>query len=282
MKRAYFQAEVQQWMGMVPMVVLLVLCSLGCMACPEPACETYIPQVATNGPARTTAITPSVCVDGQVRQVQVNLLFIQIDKDKTPASVLLRPEAGAIIALWTNGSGQLVSAPSVITRSGCEATVKGVSEIIYPTSFDLLTTGTNMAPELGEHCEMPQDFATREVGAILNVLPEVSASGDVVSLILKPSLVEPPTWKDYGYEQSVGRKTFRRPMEQPVFHVYTCETSLSVQNGQSAVALGGVSTRDGKAWIFGIVSARTLEVADGNVASALSVPKAVEGAAQHR
>jgi len=114
----------------------------------------------------------------------------------------------------------------------------GVSEVIYPTDFDVQSKGeTNRVIELAEQGITPQDFATREVGVIMNVLPEISPSGDSINLTLKPASVEPPIWKDYGYDQQVGRKPVHRPMEQPIFHVYTCETQLSVENGKPTLAL---------------------------------------------
>jgi general secretion pathway protein D len=114
----------------------------------------------------------------------------------------------------------------------------------------------------------PSDFETREVGVILQVLPEVSADGQMINLMMNPQVVAPPEWKNYGskvpqYTQEtsidlLGRETTRtvlltdangnpvyleQPMEQPIFRVRSVSTSISIYNG-ATVVMGGMITEE--------------------------------------
>ena len=169
----------------------------------------------------------------------------------------------------------LLSAPKVVTKSGQEAIMKVVTEYIYPTEFEvqISETGTSSGSSgtsgsSGEPLAMvePQNFEMREVGIILQVVPEVSAEGQMINLMLNPQVVSEPVWKNYGTK--VPRRTIRPataaelllnptmtaiteteymelPMEQPFFHVRSVQTQLSVYNG-ATVVMGGLITEDRK------------------------------------
>ena len=91
----------------------------------------------------------------------------------TFSSVLTNPELGVVIqALSQHGGTDLLSAPRVTTRSGVNAQIQVVREIIYPTEFDLTQPtvdgdgNVTMAPVV-----TPGGFEPRETGVILNVPP---------------------------------------------------------------------------------------------------------------
>jgi len=168
----------------------------------------------------------------------------------------------------------LLSAPKVVTKSGQEAIMKVVTEYIYPTEFEVqisemsssggsLTSGGSSEPLAMIE---PQNFEMREVGVILQVVPEVSAEGQMINLMLNPQVVSEPVWKNYGTQ--VPKTTYRAPtaaekllnpalttvpettymslpMEQPFFHVRSVQTQLSVYNG-ATVVMGGLITEDRK------------------------------------
>jgi general secretion pathway protein D len=176
-------------------------------------------------------------------------------------------------ALSQKTSTDVLSAPKVVTKSGQEAIMKVVTEYIYPTSFDVVATpgvaaaaGGAAAP--GSTTVSPADFETRDVGVILQVLPEVSADGQMINLMMNPQVVAPPEWKNYGskvpqYTQEtsvdlLGRETTRtvlltdangnpiyleQPMEQPIFRVRSVSTSISIYNG-ATVVMGGMITEE--------------------------------------
>jgi len=142
----------------------------------------------------------------------------------------------------------LLSAPKVVTKSGQEAVMKVVTEYIYPTTFtvqllDTVTTsgtGSTGVPTGG--IVTPGGFETREVGVILQVVPEVSAEGQMINLTMNPQVVSPPTWFNYGSTiplASGGTETLWMP--QPFFSVRSVSTSLSIYNG-STVVMGGMIT----------------------------------------
>ena len=205
-------------------------------------------------------------------QVQVTAQFIQLDSTN-----VIQASAGAkvddILMKCTNGHGRLLAAPTVTTRSGSETTIKSVTEVIYPTEFQCggdgytsETDNTNDVDDAGEpEVEnalgvVPASFATRETGVILTILPEAFRSNDEVALTLKSSLVDPPTWKDYGHDMPMGMgESSYVPMEQPFFHVYACESQMTVRDGGSVLAFGGIPSSDGKGFIYCVITVRLVD-----------------------
>ena len=173
----------------------------------------------------------------------------------------------------------LLSAPKVVTKSGQEAVMKVVTEYIYPTEFEVqeVNTGSGGNSSSGStsvpvpFMVEPQNFEMREVGVILQVVPEVSAEGQMINLMLNPQVVSEPVWKNYGtkipYTRAASSWSIsgmtadaiallgldkepeteytELPMEQPFFHVRSVNTQLSVYNG-ATVVMGGLITEDRK------------------------------------
>ena len=103
----------------------------------------------------------------------------------------------------------LLSAPKVLTGPGKEATMKVVTEYIYPTEYDVQLTASGggssggSTGSSGGSSEIlavvePENFTMREVGVILQVTPELSQGGQLINLHLHPQVVSDPTWKNYG------------------------------------------------------------------------------------
>lgn len=159
------------------------------------------------------------------------------------ASVLTNPELQMVLhMLERQGNTDLLSAPKVTTQSGAEATIKVVTEYIYPTDFNVTPiTGTDSfgnSVVVGGVVE-PSGFQTREVGVILQVLPEVSAEG-LINLTMSPEVVSEPIWRNYGsvYTAPDGSQQ-QLTMEQPFFHTRTVSTSISIYNN-ATVVMGGM------------------------------------------
>jgi general secretion pathway protein D len=170
------------------------------------------------------------------------------------SSVLTNPELTMILhLLQQNGNADLLSAPKVTTRSGAEASIRVVTEYIYPTSFEVNggqignnTTGAggNNANIVQETTVTPQDFATREVGVLLTVLPEVSPDGNMINLTMQPQVVTEPTWYQYGSTvRRADGSEMALNMPQPFFHVRSLNTSISIYDG-ATVVMGGLITED--------------------------------------
>jgi general secretion pathway protein D len=166
------------------------------------------------------------------------------------AGVLTNPDITMILhALEQNGNADLLSAPKVTTQSGNEATIKVVIEYIYPSSFEIQGGqigqnggGNNAANIVQETTVTPQDFTTREVGVILNVMPEVSPDGNMINLTMKPQVVTEPIWYQYGstVRRADGSESTLN-MPQPFFQVRSVETKISIYDG-ATVVMGGLIT----------------------------------------
>jgi general secretion pathway protein D len=88
----------------------------------------------------------------------------------------------------------------------------------------------------------PGGFEMREVGVILQVVPEVSADGQMIDLMLNPQIISEPSWRDYGFDyQLPDTEPIHVRMEQPFFQVRSISTSISIYNG-ATVVMGGMIT----------------------------------------
>ena len=160
-------------------------------------------------------------------------------------SVLTNPEVSMILHMLSQkGNNDLLSAPKVVTQSGAEATIKVVTEYIYPTDFSVEpVTGTDENGNsivIGGLVE-PSSFETREVGVILTVIPEVSPEGQMITLAMSPEVVSEPTWENYGSEFTSGDSSVVLNMRQPFFHTRRVNTTISIYNG-ATVMMGGMIT----------------------------------------
>jgi general secretion pathway protein D len=171
------------------------------------------------------------------------------------SSVLTNPELTVVLhALQQSGHTDLLSAPKITTQSGQEATLKVVTEYIYPTEFETsgISSGNNnnvgnndTASTIGA-VVTPSAFETREVGVILSVLPEVTPEGSMINLTMSPVVVSEPTWKNYGssytsYDPNGNPIIQELNMEQPFFHKRELTTSMLIYNG-ATVVMGGMIT----------------------------------------
>ena len=186
------------------------------------------------------------------------------DNLATFTSILTNPELSVVLHMLSNRQNtDLLSAPKVVSQAGSKATIKVVTEYIYPTEYDVEMlesssgnndNGNNATTYSGAVVE-PQSFQMREVGVILEVTPEVTPDGSMINLTLAPSVVSEPTWKNYGSTYPVstatgtdllGNQTYQTeyvqlPMEQPFFPVRSVATSVQIYNG-ATVVMGGMIT----------------------------------------
>ena len=134
-----------------------------------------------------------------------------------------------------------------MTKNSQEAIIKVVTEYIYPTEYDITENSQNStdSDNVQENIPMvePGGFEMREVGVILQVVPEVSADGQMIDLMLNPQIISEPTWRDYGFDYYSSRSTepVHVRMEQPLFQVRSVSTSISIYNG-ATVVMGGMIT----------------------------------------
>ena len=162
------------------------------------------------------------------------------------ASVLTNPELSFVLHMLSQKANtDLLSAPKVVTKNSQEAIIKVVTEFIYPTEYDITennqNSGDNTVQNVVPMVE-PGGFEMREVGVILQVVPEVSADGQMIDLMLNPQIISEPTWRDYGFDyQLPDTEPIHVRMEQPFFQVRSISTSISIYNG-ATVVMGGMIT----------------------------------------
>ena len=177
-----------------------------------------------------------------------------MDNIATFTSILSNPEFSVVLHALSNRSNtDMLSAPKVTARTGTTATIKTVTEYVYPTEYEVKwpeesgdsntvilqdgSSGSMMLPAVE-----PQEFNMREVGVILQVTPNVSSDGTRISLELQPTVVSDPSWKDYGYTYPIDYRSgegFHLTMEQPFFPVRSLATSVDIYNG-CTVVMGGM------------------------------------------
>ncbi len=192
----------------------------------------------------TAAIEPvSAATRGVGQTVLGNILSI--------STVLTNPEVQMIVhALSQRGGIDLLSAPRVTTRSGVNAQIQVVKEIIYPTEFEVTqptiqSEGNLVTPPT----VTPGGFETRETGVILNVTPTVGPDGYTIDLTLAPEVSELVGWIQYGSEVTLpmgdqgSDRTFVFNIPQPVFSSRNVTTSIVIWDGQTVV-MGGLIRED--------------------------------------
>lgn len=194
-------------------------------------------------------------------EIEIQLEFVSFDLTNIERLASSSISAKELTRLWTNGHGQLLASPRVITQPGVQATVKGVTECIYPTEYRAYHNASTNEPcthsETNSVLSEPGDYETREVGAILTVLPEVSPEGQIINLTLTPELVEEPTWRHFNGTCEDSKGELRTiPQEQPFFHIYSFNTSISISNGARVLVGGGMPNRDGSKVVYAFVTAR--------------------------
>ena len=182
------------------------------------------------------------------------------------AGVFTNPQFQVVIRALNQKKGiDLLSAPSVTTKSGQRAIVEVIREFRYPRAYTppqvpsigtTTTTGSQVVPVVVTPTT-PQDWETRNTGVTLEVEPVVGEDATTIDLNLVPQVVEFEGFINYGSPISaVGVNTIggaistsvpviltQNVINQPVFSTRKVTTSVSVYDGQTVV-LGGLMRED--------------------------------------
>ncbi len=207
-------------------------------------------------------------LDVQPFQIEIEVQFVSFDATDISRLCDTGIDLASLTALWESGRGKLVAAPRVVTQSGQQATVKDVTEYIYPTEFMVYHNGgTNTNDTVVASVAEPGAFETREVGTILEVLPEAGAGG-LLNLTLSPEIVEEPAWQEYGakYVDSNGKEQ-QAHMPQPFFPSYNIRTNILVKDGETIMIGGGTPSRDGSRITYIFLTARRIGVSGESIAA---------------
>ncbi|MCX6848074.1 MAG: SLBB domain-containing protein [Verrucomicrobia bacterium] len=135
---------------------------------------------------------------------------------------------------------ELMSAPSVTTRSGAKATVEVAREFIYPTEFDPPKQATQKEPVIPT---TPTAFEMKKVGVKMEVVPTLMEGGNL-ELTVAPEVTSFEGFVDYGTPIThEGKVVSENKIQQPIFHTMKTTASFMMESGQSVV-FGGLGSPD--------------------------------------
>jgi general secretion pathway protein D len=189
------------------------------------------------------------------------------------AGVFTNPQFQVVIRALNQKKGiDLLSAPSVTTKSGQRAVIEVVRELRYPSTYtppqipsiSAATGAVNPITGLPVATTVPvvvapttpQNWETRNTGVTLEVEPVVGGDATTIDLNLIPQVVEFEGFINYGSPinavgvNTIGVLSVSQPIEltanvinQPVFSTRKVTTSVSIYDGQTVV-LGGLMRED--------------------------------------
>src|ERR1043165_157413 len=181
------------------------------------------------------------------------------------AGVFTNPQFQVVIRALNEKKGiDLLSAPSVTTKSGQRAVIEVIRELRYPKTYTQpqvpsISSGAttlNAVVPVVVTPTTPQDWETRNTGVTLEVEPVVGGDATTIDLNLIPQVVEFEGFINYGSPiNAVGVNTVagisvsqpvlltQNVINQPVFSTRKVTTSVSIYDGQTVV-LGGLMRED--------------------------------------
>ncbi len=179
------------------------------------------------------------------------------------AGIFTDPQFQLMIRALDQKKGvDLLSAPSVMARSGNRAKIEVIREFIYPTEYDPPEIPNQIGGGQGGGVinfvpvtpATPTAFETRNTGVTLEVDPVLGADEFTIDLNLSPEVVEFEGFINYGspingptnFIAGIGPVptilTANR-IEMPIFSTRRVSTQVTIWDGQT-VALGGLIRED--------------------------------------
>lgn len=208
------------------------------------AIDTFLNASSTGVASDTSTRAPGILsFSGVYSGVQVQMLMRGLN-NKTGVDVMTRP--------------------SVITRSGERAKVEIIREFIYPTEYEPpeLPNTVGINPGIGGGLPgtvqgqgtfpvtpaTPTAFETRNVGVTLEAEPTVGPNKQFIELSIQPEMVEFEGFINYGVpinglstDANIGALTDNRIL-MPVFQTLRLQNStVTIQDG-ATIVLGGLRT----------------------------------------
>ncbi len=178
------------------------------------------------------------------------------------AGVFTDPQFQVMIRALNQHKGvDLLSAPSVLARSGQRAKIEVIREFIYPTEYDPPEIpnqigggggngGVTVISSFPVTPATPAAFETRNTGVTLEVDPVIGGDDFTIDLNLAPEVVEFEGFINYGspintvdvFSGDTVPLTENR-IEMPIFSTRKVTTQVTIWDG-STVALGGLIRED--------------------------------------
>jgi general secretion pathway protein D len=203
--------------------------------------------------------------------------------DRTAQSTSVAPGILNLTGLFSEGQVQMImrglsqkkgadimTAPSIMAKSGQKATIEIIREFIYPTEYEPPELPQQIGQGVGGGGGFggiggggggtfpvtpatPTAFEPRNTGVTLEIEPTLGNNDSVIDLRFAPEIVEFEGFINYGSPiQSPSTDALGNPttvtitenrIEMPVFSVRRVSTSLSIYDGHT-VAVGGLMRED--------------------------------------
>ncbi|MCL1920234.1 MAG: type II and III secretion system protein [Kiritimatiellaeota bacterium] len=145
----------------------------------------------------------------------------------------------SLTGLRKAGKSKPVATASAMTRSGQEAIVRTVDEVIYPSEFRVMNLNVSNKVSAASLAVEPQNSTMREVGMILQVIPKVHEGG-LIDVVLKPQRVTLDHWETFEINKTLRSR-------DPVFSATSFETQVTMKDGDT-ILLGYSTAPDGN-WV---------------------------------
>lgn len=184
------------------------------------------------------------------------------------AGVFTNPQFQIVIRALDGAKGvDLMSAPSVTTKSGQRATIQVIREFIYPTEFDPPQVPTEQSSFSINPATpaTPNSWAMEPIGVELEVEATIGPDGFTIDLQLQPKVTEFEGFINYGSPINTTANNFlvvptpggdviqpfgtrqivltENFINQPVFSYRQVQTNVTIYDGMT-VALGGLIRED--------------------------------------
>ena len=209
-----------------------------------------------------------------------NIDSILNNPNRTSQAANVAPGILSITGLFSDGQAQMImrglaqkkgadvmTAPSILARSGEKATIEVIREFIYPTEYEPPEIPQSTSPSSTSDTggggasggvfpvtpATPTAFETRNTGVTLEILPVIGENDYTIDLQFAPELVEFEGFINYGSPiQSFATDLVGNPItititenriEMPIFAARRVNTALTIYDGYT-VAVGGLMRED--------------------------------------
>lgn len=246
----------------------------------NPVGNVNLPGIPANPAQAVSNIVTGGLRSGDTALSRNNIDALLNNPSRTAQSASVAPGILGLTGLFSDGQVQMImrglaqkkgtdlmTAPSVTTRSGQKANIEIIREFIYPTEYEppeLPNTvgatggvgggiGGGGAGIFPVTPATPTAFETRNTGVMLEIEPTIDENNFVIDLRFVPEIVEFEGFINYGSPiQSPSSDLFGNPVtvtitenriEMPVFSVRRVNTSLTIYDGYT-VSVGGLMRED--------------------------------------
>jgi len=246
----------------------------------NPVGNVNLPGIPANPAQNVTNIVTGGLRSGDAALSRNNIDALLNNPSRTAQSASVAPGILGLTGLFSDGQVQMImrglaqkkgtdlmTAPSVTTRSGQKATIEIIREFIYPTEYEPPELPNTVGATGGVGGGLggggagifpvtpatPTAFETRNTGVMLEIEPTIDENNFVIDLRFVPEIVEFEGFINYGSPiQSPSSDLFGNPVtvtitenriEMPVFSVRRVNTSLTIYDGYT-VSVGGLMRED--------------------------------------